>query len=266
MFVGGLNKNKHQDSEGDDRLGLGLPYEQDKIISELAKVNKNIVIVNVSGNAVAMPWVNEVASIVQVWYLGTEAGNAIASVLVGDVNPSGKLPFTFPVKLEDNGAHAMNEYPGVDNEVTYREGIFVGYRWADKEKIKPLFSFGYGLSYSTFAYGKVSADKKEMGINDQVTLSVNVKNTGSRDGAEIVQLYISDLKSSLPRPVKELKGFEKVFLKAGEEKTVSFTIDKEALSFFDADKHDWVAENGDFEALIGASSTDIKSKISFSLK
>lgn len=266
LFVGGLNKNKHQDSEGNDRLSLGLPYEQDKIISELAKVNKNIVVVNVSGNAVAMPWVNEVGSIVQVWYLGTEAGNAIASVLVGDVNPSGKLPFTFPVKLEDNGAHALKEYPGVDNEVTYREGIFVGYRWADKEKIKPLFSFGHGLSYSTFAYGKVSADKKEMGINDQVTLSVNVKNTGSRDGAEIVQLYISDLKSSLPRPVKELKGFEKVFLKAGEEKTVSFTVDKEALSFFDADKHDWVAENGDFEALIGASSTDIKSKISFSLK
>ncbi len=265
IFVGGLNKNNGQDCEGNDRASLGLPYGQDKAISELAKVNKNLVFVNISGNAVAMPWVKEVPAIVQAWYLGTEAGNAIASILVGDVNPSGKLPFTFPVSLKDNGAHTLGEYPGAE-EQTYNEGIFVGYRWVDKEKIKPLFSFGHGLSYTTFAYDKVSADKKEMNADGSVTFTVNVKNTGSVDGAEIVQLYISDLKSSLPRPVKELKGFEKVYLKAGEEKAVKFTIDKAALSFFDAAKHDWVAEPGKFEALIGASSTDIKSKITFELK
>lgn len=265
LFFGGLNKSDHQDAEGVDRKDLGLPYNQDQLITELAKVNKNIVFVNISGNAVAMPWINQVPGIVQGWFLGTESGNAIASVLLGDVNPSGKLTFTFPVKLNDNSAHALGEFPGGD-EVKYNEGIFVGYRWVDKQKIKPLFPFGYGLSYTTFEYGKVTADKKQISNGDQITFSVKVKNTGNHDGAEVVQLYISDLKSSLVRPIKELKGFEKVSLKAGEEKTVTFTIDKTALSFFDDKKHEWVAEPGDFEALIGASSTDIKSKVIFSLK
>ncbi|PXY45837.1 glycoside hydrolase family 3 C-terminal domain-containing protein [Flavobacterium hydrophilum] len=265
LFIGGLNKSDNQDAEGADRKDLGLPYNQDKLISELVKVNKNIVYVNISGNAVAMPWVKEVPGILQGWFLGTEAGNALANVLVGDVNPSGKLTFTFPVKLSDNGAHALGEFPGGD-EVKYNESIFVGYRYADKQKAKPLFSFGHGLSYTTFEYGKVTADKKQMSANDQITFSVKVKNTGSREGSEIVQLYISDLKSSLPRPIKELKGFEKISLKAGEEKTVAFTIDKTALSFFDDKKHDWIAEAGAFEAIVGASSTDIKSKVIFSLQ
>jgi beta-glucosidase len=264
LFIGGLNKSDHQDAEGADRKELELPYNQNKLISELVKVNKKVVFVNISGNAVAMPWVKEVPGIVQGWFLGTEAGNALANVLVGDVNPSGKLTFTFPVKLNDNGAHALGEFPGGD-EVTYKESIFVGYRYADKQKAKPLFSFGHGLSYTTFEYGKVSADKKQMSAGDQITFSVKVKNTGNREGSEIVQLYISDLKSSLPRPIKELKGFEKISLKAGEEKTVTFTVDKAALSFFDDKKHEWVAEPGDFEAIIGASSTDIKTKVNFSL-
>ncbi len=266
IFFGGLNKSEHQDSEGSDRLGLGLPYNQDKLISELAKVNKNLVVVNISGNAVAMPWVNEVPAIVQGWYLGSEAGNALAAVLVGDVNPSGKLPFTFPVKLDDNGGIALGEYPGSNGQVTYKEGIFVGYRWAEKQKIKPLFSFGHGLSYTTFSYGEVSADKKEMTEADKITFSVSIKNTGTREGSEVVQLYVSDLKSTLPRPVKELKGFEKISLKAGEEKTVSITLDKAALSYFDPDKHAWVAEPGDFEALVGSSSSDIRGKAGFTLK
>ncbi|AYN04179.1 glycoside hydrolase family 3 C-terminal domain-containing protein [Flavobacterium sp. 140616W15] len=265
LFVGGLNKSNYQDAEGVDRLGLELPYNQDKIITELLKVNKNLVFINISGNAVAMPWVNEVPGIVQGWFLGSETGNALASVLVGDANPSGKLPFTFPVKLKDNGAHALGEFPGKE-EVTYNESIFVGYRWADKQKVKPLFSFGHGLSYTTFQYGKVTADAKTITAADKITFTVKVKNTGTKDGSETVQLYISDLKSSLPRPIKELKGFEKVNLKAGEEKTVSITVDKAALSFFDPVKHDWVAEPGDFEALIGASSTDIKTKVKFTLK
>ena len=265
VFIGGLNKNNGQDSEGNDRKSLGLPYNQDKLISALAKVNKNLAVVMISGNAVAMPWVNEVPSIVQGWYLGTEAGNALASVLVGDVNPSGKLPFTFPAKLDDNGAHKLGVYPG-NGEQTYNEGIFVGYRWADKQNIKPLFSFGHGLSYTSFEYGKVTANKKDMNADGKITFSVDVKNTGKREGQEIVQLYINDVKSSVPRPVKELKAFEKVSLKAGETKTVKFTIDKTALSFFDAAKHDWVAEPGDFKALIGASSTDIRQSVGFKLK
>jgi len=266
IFVGGLNKSNFQDSEGADRLSLGLPYNQDKLIVELAKINKNLVVVNISGNAVAMPWVNEVPAIVQGWFLGTEAGNALTAVLVGDVNPSGKLPFSFPVKLEDNSAHSLGEFPGSNGQVKYTEGIFVGYRWHDMKKIKPLFSFGHGMSYTTFEYGKISSDKKEMSSNDKITFTVSVKNTGKLDGSEIVQLYISDLKCSLPRPVKELKGFEKVLIKAGEEKTISFTVDKAALSYFDDKKHDWVAESGDFEAIIGASSSDVKSKVAFKLK
>ena len=278
IFFGGLNKSNHQDCEDSDRASLGLPYAQDRVISELAKVNKNLIVVNISGNAVAMPWVNEVPAIVQGWFLGSEAGTALASVLVGDANPSGKLPFTFPAKLEDVGAHKLGEYPGNKEELAqskhrgdtineiYREDIFVGYRWADKEKIKPLFPFGHGLSYTTFAYGKPSADKKTMTADDTISFTVNVKNTGTREGQEVVQLYISDKKSSLPRPVKELKGFQKVKLAPGEEKAVTLTIDKKALSFFDDAKHEWVAEPGKFEAIIGSSSRDIKGIVPFELK
>ena len=278
VFFGGLNKSNHQDCEDSDRASLGLPYAQDRVIGELAKVNKNLIVVNISGNAVAMPWVNEVPAIVQGWFLGSEAGTALASVLVGDANPSGKLPFTFPAKLEDVGAHKLGEYPGNKEELAqskhrgdtineiYREDIFVGYRWADKEKIKPLFPFGHGLSYTTFAYGKPSADKKTMTADDTISFTVNVKNTGTREGQEVVQLYISDKKSSLPRPVKELKGFQKVKLAPGEEKAVTLTIDKKALSFFDDAKHEWVAEPGKFEAIIGSSSRDIKGIVPFELK
>lgn len=266
LFIGGLNKNDGQDCEGNDRKSYNLPYEQDKTIEAIAAVNPNIAVVIVSGNAVAMPWVSKVPSIVETWYSGTEAGNALASVLFGDVNPSGKLPFTFPVRLEDNGAHALGEHPGDHVNVRYNEGLFVGYRWTDKENLKPLFAFGHGLSYTTFEYGKPTIDKKEMTADGTVTVSVPVKNTGDREGKEVVQLYISDKKSSLPRPVKELKGFEKVTLAPGEEKVVSFTINSEALSYFNDKKHEWVAEPGKFEALVGASSTDIKGKVAFELK
>jgi beta-glucosidase len=266
IFVGGLNKSEHQDCEGADRQSMNLPYNQDDLISKLARVNKNLIVVNISGNAVNMPWVNNVPAIIQGWYLGSETGNALAAVLLGDVNPSGKLPFTFPKRLKDNSAHSVGQFPGEDGQVHYKEGIFVGYRYQEKENIKPLFSFGHGLSYTTFKYGKVTADKKEMRSTDKITFSVDVKNTGKREGSEIVQLYIRDLKSSLPRPIKELKEFEKISLKPGETKTVSFTIDESALSFFDAGQHAWIAEPGDFEAIIGASSSDVKGKTAFTLK
>lgn len=271
IFVGGLNKSNHQDCEDSDRKSLGLPYGQDEVITALAKVNKKLIVVNVSGNAVAMPWITEVPAVLQAWYLGSEAGNSIASVLVGDVNPSGKLPFTFPVKLEDVPAHCLGEYTDKRSQkvidIKYNEGIFVGYRWTDKQKkVKPLFPFGHGLSYTTFEYGKPTADSKTMPADGTLTVKVTVKNTGTREGQEIVQLYLSDKKSSLPRPVKELKGFKKVKLSPGEETEVTFTIDKEALSYFDDTRHAWIAEPGKFEAIIAASATDIKGVVPFELK
>lgn len=271
IFIGGLNKSDGQDCEDADRKGIELSYGQDAVISALAKANKNLIVVNISGNAIAMPWVNEVPAIVQDWYLGSEAGSALAAILMGDVNPSGKLPFTFPVKLEDVPAHILGEYTGERSreiiDIKYNEGIFVGYRWADKQKkVKPLFPFGHGLSYTTFEYGKPTADSKTMSADGTLTVKVNVKNTGAREGQEVVQLYISDKKSSLPRPIKELKGFQKIKLAPGEAKEVTFTIDKEALSFFDDAQHAWVAEPGKFEAIIAASSADIKGIVPFELK
>ena len=271
VFIGGLNKSNGQDCEDSDRKGLGLSYGQDAVISALAEANKNLIVVNISGNAIAMPWVNEVPAIVQDWYLGSEAGSSLAAILMGDVNPSGKLPFTFPVKLEDCPAHSLGEYTGKRSkdiiDIKYNESIFVGYRWADKQKkVKPLFPFGHGLSYTTFEYGKPTADSKTMQADGTLTVKVSVKNTGAREGQEVVQLYISDKKSSLPRPVKELKGFQKVKLAPGETKEVTFTIDKEALSFFDDTQHAWVAEPGKFEAVIAASAADVKGTVPFELK
>jgi beta-glucosidase len=270
IFVGGLNKSKNQDCEDSDRLALELPYGQDRLIGELAKVNKNLIVVNISGNAVAMPWKNEVRAIVQGWYLGSEAGNALASVLVGDVNPSGRLPFSFPVRLEDVGAHTAGEYPKQDKsgqviDEIYREGIFVGYRWFDRQKIKPMFGFGHGLSYTTFEYGKVTLDRKKIAAGETLTVSVPVRNSGARAGSEVVQLYVRDIDCSLPRPEKELKGFAKVELAPGEEKFVEITIGGDALQFFDDKRHEWTSEPGVFEVLVGASSTDIRGKALFEL-
>lgn len=270
IFVSGLNKAKHQDCEDRDRYGLELPYGQDSVINAIAKVNRNMVVVNISGNAVAMPWVNDVPAIVQAWYLGSESGNALASVLTGDVNPSGKLPMTFPARLEDVPAHALGEYPGTPRndgskivDCHYNEDIFVGYRGVDKFKTKPLFPFGHGLSYTDFSYGKPCIDCKKITPEGRLTLSVTITNTGDREGSEIVQLYISDLKSSLPRPKKELKGFRKVSLAPGESKLVSFVVDKEDLSYYDDMKRCWVCEPGKFEALVAASSADVRGKAEF---
>lgn len=276
IFVGGLNKSAHQDCEDSDRAGLELPYGQDRVIEALSAVSKNLVVVNVSGNAVAMPWVKKVPAIVQAWFIGSEAGHAIADVLFGEVNPSGKLPMTFPVKLTDSPAHAsgdVRQYPGVPRndgtpilDENYTEGIYVGYRWHDTKKIRPLFAFGHGLSYTTFKYGKVTASGKVMNADGSLTLSVDVTNTGSRAGAEVVQLYITDKKCTVDRPTKELKGFEKVSLAPGETKTVKFTVTKEALSFFDAAHHKWVAEPGVFTAHIAAAADDVRTSVDFKLK
>lgn len=266
VFFGGLNKSEGQDAEGSDRASLDLPYAQDKLIDQLADINKNLVVVNISGNAVAMPWVEKVPAIVQGWFLGSESGNALADILTGDVNPSGKLPFSFPVKLTDNAAHSAGDYPGKDGLVKYNEGIFVGYRWHDLKNIKPLFSFGHGLSYTTYEYGKARVTSSRLSRDGKIICSLEVKNTGTRAGSEVVQLYISDKKSSLPRPPKELKGFTKVSLEPGETKVVEFTIDNSLLQFYDDKQAVWVSETGAFEALIGSSSSDIKTKVKFELK
>ena len=283
IFFGGLNKAAYQDSEGHDRQQYGLPYGQDALIEAIVKVNPRLVYVNISGNCVAMPWLQKVPAVVQGWFIGSEAGEAIASVLCGDVNPSGKLPFTWYASLDQCGAHALNTYPGtwreghqiIDEE--YKEGLFVGYRWTDrlaleakgkaaKQKAAPLFPFGYGLSYTTFQYGKVSADKNTMTDKDQITFTIPVTNTGNRAGAETVQLYIRDVKSSVERPVKELKAFQKVFLQPGETRQVSLTIDKSALSFYDDRIASWTAEPGDFEGLVGSSSGQITGRYPFKLQ
>ena len=271
IFIGGLNKSNYQDCEGHDRQTYGLPYGQDQLIEALVKANPNLVYVNISGNAVAMPWADKVPAIVQGWFVGSESGEALASVLAGDVNPSGKLPFTWYARLEDCGAHATGSYPGTWREghqiidETYKEDIFVGYRWTDRQQIKPLFPFGYGLSYTTFQVSNLRADKKEMTADDQLTITADVKNVGSLAGAEVLQLYISDTQSSLPRPVKELKGFKKVYLEPGETQQVSFIIDRSALSFYDEKTGAWTAEPGEFVAMVNNSSAPTINHIRFIL-
>ena len=269
VVFGGLNKADYQDCEGHDRQEYGLPYGQDALVEALVKVNKNVVYVNISGNAVAMPWMNKVPAILQGWFIGSEAGHALADVLSGDVNPSGKLPYTWYQRLEDTGAHALNAFPGVwrpDRQIIdeeYKEGIFVGYRWADMKRIKPLFAFGHGLSYTSFEMGKATADKQVVKGNETISFTVSVRNTGKKAGAETVQLYVTDQASTLPRPVKELKAFQKVFLQPGESREVTLTLDKRSLSFFDDRLQQWVAEDGEFEARIGNSSGNIIRKLPF---
>lgn len=265
IFVGGLNKNHFQDCEGGDRLSYGLPFGQNDLIEALLKVNKNLVAVIISGNAVEMPWVREVPSIIQSWYLGSVGGEALADVLSGDVNPSGKLPFSYPVKLEDCPAHFFGEisYPGDSIRQEYKEDILVGYRWYDTKKIRPLFPFGYGMSYTTFEYSKPVVSAKTMNADGSIDLTVRIRNTGKIAGKEIVQLYVGDEECSVLRPVKELKDFRKVRLLPNEEKEVKFTIKPEALQFFDDKQHTWVAEPGKFKAYIAASSSDIRGTVTF---
>lgn len=259
LFFGGLNKADYQDSEARDRVSLALPYAQDKVIEALSEVNDNIVVLIVSGNAVAMPWIDKVDGVVETWYLGSQAGHAMADVLLGKVNPSGKLPFTFPVKLEDNGAYALNAYHKDSLTVEYKESIFVGYRWAEKHNIKPLFAFGHGLSYTTFEYGKVTCRRDGNGFR----VCVDVTNSGDREGKEVVQLYIGDDESSLERPIKELKGFKKIHLRPGQTQKVIFDITEDMLKYYDPDQRGWVLEEGSFTAYVGASSEDIRTTVRF---
>jgi len=268
LFFGGLNKNYQQDCEGGDRITYDLPFKQNELIEELLKVNKNTGIVIISGNAIAMPWLDKAPALLQSWYLGSEAGNATANIISGEVNPSGKLPFSIPKKLEDNGAISFGKmsYPGDSIKQIYMEDILVGYRWHDTKKIAPLFPFGYGLSYTTFEYGKISADKKEYGKNDVINLSFTITNKGLVAGAESAQIYASQAKPALPRPQKELKAFKKVFLKAGETQTVSLSIPVSDLAYFDDKAHAWVVDSDKFTLHCAASANDVKSSVAVNVK
>ena len=279
LFIGGLNKADHQDAEGYDRLQYALPYGQDELISALAKANSNLAVVILSGNAYAMPWLKQVPALVQAWFNGSETGHALADVLFGDVNPSGHLPFTIMPELEDYPAHqyGAQAYPGVNNEVEYKEDLFVGYRYADlygqkkvlnyessgktysinPPKRKPLFAFGHGLSYTTFSMSKATLDGN--------TLRVCIRNTGTRAGKQVVQLYIAPQKPDVVRPVKELKAFRKVSLQPGEEQEVVFELGEQMFQYFDADAHQWVTGKGAYKLMVGTAADAIQSVTSYSL-
>ncbi len=275
IYIGGLNKNGWQDCESTDRREYNLPWGQDRIIAELVAANPNTVVANITGNAYAMPWADKVPAIIQNWYLGTMVGPAMADVISGKTNPSGKLPFSFPKCLEDNGAHHFGaaSYPGIENKLRgvepqqeYLEDILVGYRWHDTKKIPALFPFGHGLSYTDFKFGKATASAAKMSSDGSITVSIPVENAGSVEGKETVQLYIGDDKSTVLRPVKELKKFRKIDLRPGEKTEVEFTITPDDLKFFDETSHEWVAEPGTFTAYLGTSSKDIKSSVKFQYK
>ena len=242
------------ETEGADRPDMALTGQQDELIQAVAQANPNTVVVLNVGAPVSMPWLDQVAAVVLAYYPGLENGNAVARVLLGEVNPSGKLPVTFPRRLQDTPAFV--NFPG-GREVRYGEGIFVGYRYYDIKDIEPLFPFGHGLSYTAFAYSDLSLPAV-VKAGDRVTVALRVTNTGGMAGKEVVQLYVRDVVASQPRPLKELKGFAKVFLQPGESQVVSFVLDERALSFYDPDRGKWVAEPGEFEVLVGSSARDIR--------
>jgi len=260
LFVG---QNGEWDTEGRDRPHIDLVGRQNELIERVAAANPNTVVVVQSGGPVRMPWLDRVAAVLQAWYPGQECGNAIADVLTGRVNPSGRLPQTFPLRLEDNPAYV--NYPGENGHVLYGEGLFVGYRYYDKKRVAPLFPFGHGLSYTTFAWDNLRLSSNTLAPGETLTVSIDVTNTGERAGAEVVQLYVGDPQAALARPEKELKGFAKVRLAPGERRTVSLPLDMRALAYYDNAKAAWVAEAGAFEVLVGASSADIRARVPFTL-
>jgi beta-glucosidase len=250
-------------SEGFDRPSMDLPGKQDALVEQVAAANPRTIAVLNTGSPITMPWLDKVAAVVQAWYPGQECGNAVADVLFGDINPSGKLPQTFPVRLEDTPTYL--DFPGENGKVYYGEGLFVGYRYYDKKMVAPLFPFGFGLSYTTFDYGPLSLSSREIGPDDTLQVSVEIANTGRRTGKEVVQVYVRDQQASLQRPEKELKAFTKVQLEPGERRTVTLSLARDALAYYDDLAHQWVAEAGEFEVLVGASSQDIRGKATFTL-
>jgi beta-glucosidase len=259
IYFGGLSHG--DDRESIDRPDMKLPNSQDEIISNLLKANKKTVVFLVAGSAVEMPWVDEANAIIWGWYGGMEAGNAFSDILFGDVNPSGKMPITLPEKLEHTAPIALNDYN--EKESLYSEGVFIGYRWFEQQKIKPLFTFGHGLSYTQFDVSDIQLSSQSISGNERITVTAQVRNIGKVAGAEVVQLYLHDKKSSVDRPIKELKGFYKVFLLPGEHQKISIELSKRDLSFWDVKTNNWLAEPGDFEVQLGTSLDNIQLKSVF---
>lgn len=266
IYIGGLNKNHREDCENGDRLGYDLSFEQNELIDGLARIQKNMIVITFGGNPYAMPWLNKIKGLLHCWYLGSMGGDALAGVLSGKVNPSGKLPVTFAKTIEDYPyyGYGAKAYPGVGNQVYYSEGIYIGYRHFDTRKIEPQFPFGYGLSYTTFKYGKPTLSSPSITNDSPVTVSVPVTNTGKVTGKEIVQLYISDLECSVDRPRKELKNFVKLDLAPGETKTAEFTITLDDLKYYSETIHGWAIEPGTFRAYMSTNSSDEGCYVEFS--
>ena len=267
LFIGGLNKNKFQDSEAEDRKQYELPYGQPKLIKEISKYNKSIAVILISGNAVKTDWKSDVKSILQTWYLGSEAGNAIAAILSGKINPSGKLPFSFPENLNDNGAHHYGEksYPGKNGSQLYEEDILVGYRWHDTKNIKPSYAFGHGLSYTTFELLNIQSDKKTYALNDSIQVSCEVKNTGGVAGKEVVQVYIGKKNSKVKRAKKELKGFKKVSVSNNQSIEVNINISIKELFYYDEKSASWEIEKGNYIIYVGNGSRNISKEIEITI-
>lgn len=265
IYVGGLNHDRGGDCEGADRKNLKLPYGQDALIQRIVAANPNTIVVLEGTMAEMDQWLDKVPAVLQAWYLGMEGGNALARVLFGDVNPSGKLPATFPKRLADSPAHALDAYPGTNGTVNYAEGLLVGYRWFDTKNIEPLFPFGCGLSYTTFDYSNLKLVHGADTNGAIVTAQFDITNSGDCAGAEVAQLYVHEDHPSVMRPEKELKGFQKIFLKPGETQTVSIPLMPKAFAFYSPEKSGWLAEPGKFEILIGSSSRDIRLKTDFTL-
>lgn len=272
LFFGGLVKAYQQDMEGGDRIQYGLPFGQDELINAILDVNKNVVAVMISGNAVAMPWIDRLPALIQGWYLGSEAGNALADVISGKVNPSGKLPFSFPVRLEDNAVHSFGEevvYPGVEKDSyreEYKEGIFIGYRWHEAKGIKPLFPFGFGLSYTQFEIADAQLSQDNLSEGDVLAVTATVKNVGSREGKEVVQVYVGKKDSRVERAPKELKGFAKVSVPAGSQQQVKINIPIKSLAFFNEDANAWEVEKGEYTVFVGNASDNITAQLPLNVK
>ncbi len=259
IYVGGLNRKFGFDSEGGDRKDIKLPAGQDKLLAQIVRANPRTVVVLIGGGAVEMDdsWLSRVPALLYAWYPGMEGGNALARVLFGDVNPSGKLPCTFPKRLADTPAAALDAYPGEKGTVVYKEGLLVGYRWYDTKDIEPLFPFGYGLSYTHFAYTNLNLVQTSGATGLPLTVEFEIANTGDRAGAEVAEIYVQPVNPGVFRPVKELKGFVKVFLQPGEKQPVAVTLDKNAFAYYDVGTRSWVAAKGEYKILVGRSSRDI---------
>ena len=253
VFVGLTDE---YETEGNDRSHINLPPIHNTLVEEVLKVNPNTIVVLSGGASVAMPWADKVPAILNMFLTGQAGGSAVCDIIFGDVNPSGKLSETYPLALEDNSSH--NYFPGTPVSVEYREGVYVGYKYYDTAEKEVAFPFGHGLSYTTFQYSDIKVSADSIKDTDTVTVSFKIKNTGDVDGAEVAQVYVNDVESTIYRPVKELRAFKKIFLKAGEEKEVEITLDKRAFAYYNVILGDWHVESGDFKILVGASSRDIK--------